>query len=265
MASTENRTQRLLGKVIIVTGAASGIGRATSIELAKEGAKVVLADLNQDGANETMKLLSQIKGSEFAFVKTNVTNETDVSNMVQFAVEKFGRIDGAFNNAGILQIPSKLHEVSSEDYDQIIAVNVKGVWLCLKYEIMQILKQQQTDKEQRQYAIVNTASIAGLVAHRLGAVYSASKHAVNGLTKSAAIDYARNNIRINSVCPAFTVTPMLRAGVPPEFDEKLRARIPLYRLGRDDEVAKLTCWLLSDYSTFNTGDCVPIAGGLAAL
>jgi len=246
------------GKVALITGGSTGIGRATCIALAKQGAKIAFADLNEDAAKETKKILKDQYKIEALFIKANVSKREDVERMVQTVVKHYGRLDLAFNNAGIGGFHNKLHEYDDDVFDSLMQVNLKGVYLCMKYEIKQMLLQGGEG-----YSIVNTSSISGLVAYRGNAPYGAVKHAVVGLTKSAAIEYARSGIRINSVCPSFTLTQMLPDDA--QLQSKLADRVPLHRLGTAEEVANVVAFLLSDAASYSTGLAIPICGGLSAL
>jgi NAD(P)-dependent dehydrogenase (short-subunit alcohol dehydrogenase family) len=249
---------RVDGKTALVTGGGSGIGRATSLALAREGAKVVVSDVVAEGGEETARLI-QAAGGEAAFVRTNVAQAAEVEALVKQAVGTYGRLDCAFNNAGIAGAAARTADYTEENWDQVIAINLTGVWLCMKYEIQQMLKQGGG-------AIVNTASVAGLVGFRSGPAYVASKHGVTGLTKTAALEYAKANIRVNAVCPGVIRTPMFERGlrVNPGIEETMAAREPVGRLGRPEEIAEAVVWLCSDAASFVTGFPMAVDGGWIA-
>jgi NAD(P)-dependent dehydrogenase (short-subunit alcohol dehydrogenase family) len=245
---------------ILVTGGASGIGRDTALVLAREGARVTIADRDTAGGEATLAMLREI-GAEAIFVPVDVANEASVAAMVQAAVAAFGRLDGAFNNAGIgpqhagpAGLP--LAHLSLDAFQAMIDINLTGVFLCLKYEITQMLTQPT------QAAIVNTASIAGLKGLPTAASYTAAKHGVIGLTRTAAMEYARAGIRVNAVCPGFIDTQMVAAAG--ERAEKWKKLVPLRRLGKPEEVSEAVLWLLSDRASFVTGAAWTIDGGLTA-
>jgi len=257
--------KRFKDKVIIVTGGASGIGRATCLLLAKEGATLVIADLNEKEGRETLAMVEEL-GSKAIFVKVDVSLNKEVEEMVKKTVQTFGKLDSAVNNAGIGGYFMKLHQQEEEMFDKLTAINLKGVFLCMKHEIKQMLIQKVPPDG---FTIVNTSSISGLVAYRQNAPYAATKSGVIALTKSAAMEYSRSNIRINSVCPAFTDTPMISATVPDhnkeDFVKKLSDRVPMHRLGRPEEIASTIAFLLSSDSSFTTGSYISIDGGLSVL
>lgn len=251
-------TLELQGKVGIVTGGTSGIGRDTAILFAKAGAKVVVAGRREVEGKETIELIRSA-GGEGLFVKTDVSHGTEVEALVRKTVEKFGRVDVAVNNAGIEGNWVPVAEQSEEDFDRTIAINVKGVWLCLKYEIQQMLEQGGGG------AIVNMASIAGLIGVGGGATYSASKHAVMGLTKSAALETARSGIRINAMCPAVIESPMEeRLYSDPVFRKFALGLHPIGRFGKSMEIAEAVVWMCSDRASFMTGQSLVLDGGFMA-
>jgi NAD(P)-dependent dehydrogenase (short-subunit alcohol dehydrogenase family) len=249
-------TRPMEGKVVLATGSASGIGRATALAFAEQGARVGMADLDVDGGHETLRMIRQ-KGGEAVFVPADVTRAAEVEAMVNEVVRTFGRLDYAFNNAGIVGTPSSTVECTEENWDRVIAVDLKGVFLCMKYEIPFMLKQGHG-------AIVNTASIAGLTGIKKNIAYVASKHGVVGLTRAAALDYARAGIRINAVCPGFVRTPLLKLDTMPEFEGRYTSSQPMGRLGRPEEIAAAVVWLCSDSASFVTGHLLSVDGGLVA-
>jgi NAD(P)-dependent dehydrogenase (short-subunit alcohol dehydrogenase family) len=246
------------GKVALVTGASSGIGRATALAFARQGAKVVVADVTGEGGEETVALV-QKAGGEAVFVKTDVSKAVEVEALVAKAVATYGRLDCAYNNAGIAGKSKTVVEDTEDNWDRILAINLKGVWLCLKYEIVQMLKQGGG-------AIVNTASDAGLIGVRRGGAYVASKHGVVGLTKTAALEYAKAGIRVNCVCPGPIDTPMLQGigGRNQAMIERMVAAQPGGRLGKPEEIAEAAVWLCSDAASFVTGLPMPVDGGYTA-
>ncbi|MGH7965541.1 MAG: SDR family oxidoreductase [Candidatus Binatia bacterium] len=252
MAGTMN------GKIALVTGASSGIGRATALTFAREGAKVVAADVTVAAGEETVRMI-QAAGGEAVFIKADVSKGTDVEALIKKTVETYGRLDCAFNNAGIEGKFSPTIEGTEENWQRVIDINLKGVWLCLKYEIIQMLKQGGG-------AIVNTASVAGLVGAAGGSAYVASKHGVNGLTKTAALEYAKQGIRVNSVCPGGIRTPMLERIMSgnPGMSEMIAAMEPVGRLGKPEEIAEAVVWLCSDSASFVTGLPMAVDGAMTA-
>jgi NAD(P)-dependent dehydrogenase (short-subunit alcohol dehydrogenase family) len=251
-------TTELEGKVGLVTGGTSGIGRDTAILFAKAGAKVVVAGRRELEGNETIELV-RATGGDGLFVKADVSKDSEVDTLIQKAVEKFGRLDIAFNNAGIEGVWAPIVRQSEEDWDRTIAINLKGVWLCLKYEIRQMLQQSGGG------AIVNMASITGLIGSAGAAAYSASKHGVIGLTKTAALENAKRGIRINAVCPGFAETPMTdRIFRVPQVHKHVLSRHPIGRLGRPTEIAEAVVWMCSDHASFMTGQSLVLDGGFLA-
>jgi NAD(P)-dependent dehydrogenase (short-subunit alcohol dehydrogenase family) len=251
-------TDDLRGKVAVVTGGTSGIGRETAILFAKAGAKVVVAGRREAEGKETIELI-RAAGGDALFVKTDVAKTQDVQTLVQKTVEKFGRLDVAFNNAGIEGAWIPITEQLEEDFDRVIDINVKGVWLCLKYQIQQMLKQGTGG------AIVNMSSVAGLMGSAGAAAYVASKHAVIGLTKTAALENALKGIRVNAVCPAVIETAMAdRIFGEPTVNKAIRALHPIGRFGTSLEVAEGVLWMCSSKSSFMTGHYLVLDGGLLA-
>jgi NAD(P)-dependent dehydrogenase (short-subunit alcohol dehydrogenase family) len=255
---TESLTRELEGKVGLVTGGTSGIGRETAVLFAKAGAKVVVAGRREVEGQETIELI-QTAGGDGLFVRADVSKASQVEALVQKVVEKFGRLDVAFNNAGIEGVWVPIVEQSEEDWDRTIDINLKGTWLCLKYEIQQMLKQGSGG------AIVNMASIAGLIGSAAAATYSASKHGVLGLTKSSALETARSGIRINAVCPAVIETPMgERLFGAPAVRRNIIGLHPIGRFGRPAEIAEAVVWMCSDRASFMTGQSLVLDGGFLA-
>jgi NAD(P)-dependent dehydrogenase (short-subunit alcohol dehydrogenase family) len=248
---------RVDGKVALVTGGASGIGRATALTFAREGAKLIIADMNEDGGQQTVHMITE-KGGEAIFVRTDVSQAIEVQALISKAVETYGRLDCAHNNAGISGgLRALTAEYPEDRWHQVIAVNLTGVWLCMKYEIPQMLHQGGG-------TIVNTASGAGLVGSRGMSAYVASKHGVVGLTKTAALEYAQQGIRVNCVCPGVIQTPMTeRALSDPELKAQITAR-PMGRVGTPEEVAEAVVWLCSDAASFVTGHTMTVDGGMVA-
>lgn len=239
------------GKVTVITGGASGIGLATARKLLSEGAKVVLVDWNED-VSEIAKTLN----NDALGIRCDVSSDTDVQKSVNDIIEKFGHIDFLVANAGIGGGPNKAHEVSVDEWNKVIGVNQTGIFLMNKYVISEMLKNGGG-------AIVNTSSMYGLVGTTMSFAYSASKGAINQMTRSLALTYARDNIRVNAVAPGYVDTPIL-AEVPKEAKDAMANQLPVGRLGKDTEIANLICYLLSDDASFITGAIVPIDGGFTA-
>jgi NAD(P)-dependent dehydrogenase (short-subunit alcohol dehydrogenase family) len=251
-------TPELQGKVGVITGGTSGIGREAAVLFAKAGAKVVVAGRREGEGKETIELV-RAAGGDGLFVKTDVTRAAEVQGLVRKTVEKYGRLDVAFNNAGIEGNWLPIVEQPEEDWDRTIAINLKGVWLSLKYEIQQMLKQGGGG------AIVNMASVAGLIGSAGAATYIASKHGVMGLTKSAALETARHGIRINVVCPAVIETAMSdRLFGEPEARKFALGLHPIGRVGTPMEVAQAVLWMCSDRASFMTGQSLVLDGGMLA-
>jgi NAD(P)-dependent dehydrogenase (short-subunit alcohol dehydrogenase family) len=251
-------TTDLQGKVAIVTGGTSGIGRDAAVLFAKAGAKVVVAGRRETEGKETVDLI-RAAGGDGLFLRTDVSKTSEVQTLVQKIVEKFGRLDVAFNNAGIEGKWVPIVEQSEEDWDRTIDINLKGVWLCLKYEIQQMMKQGSGG------AIVNMSSVAGLMGSAGAATYCASKHGVMALTKTAALEYARSGIRVNVVCPAVIETAMAdRIFGEPEVNKRVLALHPIGRFGTTMEVAEAVLWMCSDKASFMTGQSIVLDGGLLA-
>jgi len=247
-------------RIVIVTGAASGIGRATAIAFAKAGAKLSLSDLSEAGGAETLEAV-RAAGADGIFTRCDVAQEKDVAAMVAKTVERFGRLDCAHNNAGIENDPKPITEISADVFDRVIAINVRGVYLCMKAEIAAMLR---TGKG----AIVNTASVAGLIGPAGLLPYVASKHAVVGMTKSASAEFASAGIRVNAVCPGLIRTPMLdrlEANLGAEAFQAFVAATPIRRVASPDEVAAAVVWLCSDAASFVTGFPMAVDGGFVSV
>jgi len=246
-------------KVVLITGAGNGIGRATALAFAQQGASVVVADMSRSAGEETTALITQAGGIA-TFILCDVTKDQDVQSMIDGTIETYGKLDIAFNNAGIEIESSKLADGDEATYDKIMDVNVKGVWRCMKYQIPALLKQSTS-------AIVNTASIAGLGAAPKMSIYSASKHAVIGLTKSAAVEYGKKGLRVNAICPAVIDTEMFKRATEndPQKEQYVKSLHPVGRIGQPEEVAAAVLYLCSDLAGFTTGVALPIDGGATAI
>ncbi len=247
------------GQVVLVTGGAAGIGRATALAFANEGLKVVVSDVDAQGGEGTVELI-RAAGGDALFVRCDVTRDAEVKELMERVLGAYGRLDYAFNNAGIEIEKGKLADGSEAEYDAIMGVNVKGVWLCMKHQIPLILAQGGG-------AIVNTASVAGLGAAPKMSIYSASKHAVIGLTKSAAVEYAKKKLRVNAVCPAVIDTDMFRRAYEsdPKKGEFAAAMHPVGRIGKVEEIATAVLYLCCDNAAFTTGHALAVDGGATAI
>jgi len=243
--------------VAVVTGGGSGIGRQSSLRFAEAGAKVVVADVDEDGGYETVELIEEA-GGEAIFVDADVTDSGDVDSMVQTAIDEYGGLDFAHNNAGIADEGTRLAEYEEEEWDRMIDINLKGVWRCLKAEIPEMI-------ERGGGAIVNTSSVAGVSANG-SAHYVASKHGVIGLTRRATIDYAEEGIRFNAVCPGVIDTPMVQQAGEDNSEEmdRITAGIPADRLGDPQEIANTVVWLCSEEASYVMGQPIIVDGGLLA-
>jgi len=243
------------GKVAFITGASSGMGRATALAFARAGASVVAADIAEQGNQETARMIEDLGGRGIS-VPCDVTRGEDVKAALDKAVETFGRLDIAFNNAGIEQPVAATADISQAVWDRIVAVNLSGVFLCMKCEIPLMLRNGGG-------AIVNTSSGAGVIGIRGQAAYTAAKHGVIGLTKSAALDYAKSNVRVNAICPGIIETPMMDrfSGGTPEGRARVIAQEPIGRMGHPEEIAATAMWLCSDAAAFMVGHAMVIDGG----
>ena len=244
------------GKVAIVTGGTSGIGKATAIAFAEKGATVVIVDWIEN--EETLNLI-KASGGEAIFVKCDVSKATEVKAMVEKTIAAFGRIDYAFNNAGIEGTNAKTADCTEENWDKTIGVNLKGIWLCMKYEIPEILKQGKG-------VIINCASVAGLIGFGGLPAYVASKHGIIGLTKTTALEYAKQGLRVNAVCPGVIQTPMIDriTGKIKETIEEFKGLEPIGRFGLPEEIANAVLWMCSDEASFVTGHAMVVDGGFVA-
>ncbi|BAU15382.1 short chain dehydrogenase [Leptolyngbya sp. NIES-3755] len=254
---------KLENKVALITGATSGIGKATAKAFGVAGAKVVFSGRREPEGKATEAQL-QDAGIDCLFVRSDVSNEAEIKSLVQTTVEKFGKLDYAFNNASIEALPKPLHEQSIEDFDKLMAINTRGLFLCMKYEIQQMLTQGSgANTYPCSKAIVNTSSLGGLIAFPWTSPYVASKHAVMGLTRAAALDYAKQGIRINAVTPGATATEMLdrsldRMGITAN---DFASTVPMGRIGQAEEVAQAVVFLCSDAASYITGQPLVIDGG----
>jgi NAD(P)-dependent dehydrogenase (short-subunit alcohol dehydrogenase family) len=245
------------GKVALVTGAAAGIGRTTAQYYARDGARVVVSDINEEGGHETVDLITQA-GGEASFIRTDVSDPQDVQNMVEQTVERYGRLDIAFNNAGVGGEQNPTADYSLEGWDKLIGVNLSGVFYCMKYEIPAILKSGGG-------VIINMASILGRVGFADSPAYVTSKHGVVGLTQNAAVEYGKQGIRVNAVGPGFIRTPMIQGIIQdPAIRDMLVGLHPIGRLGEPEEVAELVVWLSSEKASYVTGAYYPVDGGYLA-
>jgi NAD(P)-dependent dehydrogenase (short-subunit alcohol dehydrogenase family) len=250
------------GKAALVTGGGGGIGRATALAMAREGARLAVADYAADGAAETVAMVNAAGGQAITLTG-DVTRQKDVKAMLDDTIVAYGRLDCAFNNAGIApyQVDAsgkKTAEWSEDSFDRMIAVNLKGVWLCMRAQIRQMLAQGGGG------AIVNTGSIAGLIGLQTSSAYVAAKHGVLGLTKTAALEYSDDKIRVNAVCPGFIKTRMTEDAMRRRGD-RIMANIPLGRMGNPEEIAEMVVWLCSERASYVTGACYNVDGGWMAV
>ncbi len=250
---------QLSGKSVIITGAGSGIGRAAAMVFAREGARVMVADVSEDGGMETVSMISR-EGGEAKFHRCDVARAAEVDELVAAAVKSWGRLDCAFNNAGVAGSLKRTADYDEDEFDRLIRINLKGVWLCMRAEIRQFLAQRSPG------AIVNTASAAGLVASHSMPAYTAAKHGVVGLTKCAAVEYARVGIRINAVCPGVVDTPLVAGMIAdlPRVAQALDRAEPIGRKARPEEIAEAAAWLCSERASFVTGASISVDGALTA-
>ncbi len=245
-------------QVVLITGAGSGIGRATALSFAREGAIVVVSDISEKGGLETVSLIEAEQGKA-TFIRCDVADPNQIAHLVQQTVAQYGRLDSAINNAGIGGNLARVADVSFEDYRRTVDINLGGVFFGMQHQIRQMLLQGGG-------RIVNVASVAGLRALPNSSVYTATKHAVVGLTKTAAMEYARKNIRINAICPVFTRSAMVDQmfALAPDYEQKLLKNIPLGRYGEPEDIAQAILWLCDPANSFVTGLALPLDGGMMA-
>lgn len=250
-------------KTVIVTGGASGLGRATALRFGEEGANVVVADTDDECGEETVDMIEEDGGAKAFFVHADMTSESDVESMVEETVETFGQLDFAYNNAGIGSPHGTITEIEASDWDEVYNVNLRGVALCLKHEIPRMLENEGEQKG----GIVNTSSVSGLGGDVHMTPYNATKHGVVGLTRSACLEYSPEGIRINAVCPGVINTEGVREvqEETPEVVEKWTIGRPMPRLGEPEEIASTVVWLCSDDASFVTGQPIAVDGGITAL
>ncbi|PWK27960.1 NAD(P)-dependent dehydrogenase (short-subunit alcohol dehydrogenase family) [Arcicella aurantiaca] len=251
--------QNFAGKVALVTGAASGLGRATALLFAQHQAKVIVSDIAIDDGQETVKMIQE-QGGEATFIECNVADEESVNNLIYKTIDIYKRLDFGINNAGIGGLWTSTHKYPTDNFEKVMAINTTGVFMCMRAELDVMTKQGFG-------SIVNVSSVAGLSGFPNNIAYAASKHAVVGMTKSAGLEYAKKGIRVNAVCPVFTITPLVTGMfdvIGDDMKDKLEASIPMKRFGKPEEIAEAIVWLCSDSASFITGHALPIDGGMVA-
>jgi NAD(P)-dependent dehydrogenase (short-subunit alcohol dehydrogenase family) len=254
MASTVGDFLDFNGKVVLITGAATGIGRAVAVGFASHGARVAIGDINEEAARETLDLAKRA-GGDVLFVRTNVSVEADVEKLVAATVKRFGQLDCAFNNAGIVHAPQPIAQFDASAFDRVVSVDLRGVFLCMKYELREMVRAGHG-------AIVNTASVAGLIPEANLGAYVAAKHGVIGLTKTAALETAHLGVRVNALAPGWVRTP-LTAGLENDkgFLEKMKEAAPMHRGAEPEEMVGMVLFLCSDAASFATGQAFVVDGG----
>jgi NAD(P)-dependent dehydrogenase (short-subunit alcohol dehydrogenase family) len=253
--SSQPASDGFAGRAGLVTGAASGIGRESAIRLAGAGAAVAVIDVDEPGGHETVEII-RAAGGEASFVLCDITTAADVGRVVEHVVTRYGRLDFAHNNAGVTAAPRRFDEVTADDWDRVVLVNLKGTWLCMKYELAAMRRQDSG-------AIVNTASVCGIRAIAMSSPYNATKHGVIGMTKEAAVEFAELGIRVNAVCPGYVDTPMTRHGSTKQAWARVARMIPTGRVAAAKEIAEVVTWLLSDAASYVTGHALVADGGLS--
>lgn len=246
-------------KVTLITGAGSGLGRASALLFAKQGAKIVVSDINDAGGHETVQMITEA-GGEAIYIACNVADENQVNALIEQTMAHFGQLDCAVNNAGIGGKWNPAHTYPTQSFEQVMAINTTGVFFCMRAELQVMLKQGWG-------SIVNVSSVAGLNGFPNNIAYVASKHAVVGLTRTAALEVAKRNIRVNAVCPVFTITPMVTGMfdiIGDDMKDKLENAIPMKRFAQAHEMADAIVWLCSDNASFMTGHALPVDGGITA-